>query len=647
MDAQQQKSIRVAVRVRPILPADGATGATLLQLDAGRPGEVFLANGGDKRAVRRYTFDQVFGPDTKQHELYERAGVPAMVAAAAAGYHATIFAYGQTGSGKTFTMEGYRYVTRGGSQGPAGGDARQPPVAPAADPSATPEEQLGIVPRAVRELFAAAARDTSRRFTIKCSFVQIYREQVYDLLNPATMEALPGVGRGGARGARRVGGVVGGPLRMRWSQQEEFYLENLFTPEVESAEEAIQAFQAGVANKVMASHRLNASSSRSHCLFTLHVSSAPADSPLELRSARLTLVDLAGSERAATTGATEGALRDESVAINKSLFTLRQVIAALTDAAAAAATAAAGGAGGGFSAPAPHVPYRDSKLTCLLKHSLGGSSLTLMLACLSPADRFLEENASTLDYAARARRITNQVAVNEDPRSRLIRELRAEVAFLRQQLEAAGLPHRSQLPTSLAASAPCASALPAGSITPPAVTPASAAPPSTKSVGTTGIPAGANHNDAPAAPGDEDEAAYANQLRATDVEVLVRSVIEASRVAVASSSALAGLRGAYTRACASLESLRTEHDALVAEDTRLRDRLAMLEALVADSVTGAYDLRGQRPAGRSSASSIDAQRGEGLPMAGGEPGWYTASAAALIELEELRRAAAVQAGPVA
>ncbi|KAG2449588.1 hypothetical protein HYH02_005121 [Chlamydomonas schloesseri] len=655
-DQGAARSIRVCVRVRPQLPSDGITGTELLQLD--HSNGVVLSSGSERRGGRRYAFDSVFGPQVTQDDLYMRAGVPEMVAAAAAGFHATVFAYGQTGSGKTYTMEGYRYVGAGGggaaaagtgtaaAAGSPAGKAGAARSVPHADFISTPESQLGIIPRAVRDLFAAVHKNQDRRFAIKCSFVQIYREQVYDLLNPASLS--PGQHqkqqqqRGGVAAAGAAA-AAGGPLKLRWSKAEEFYLENLFTPEVESAEEAMAVFQAGVANKVMSSHRLNAASSRSHCLFTLHVASCPAASPLELTASRLTLVDLAGSERAAHTGATEGALRDESVAINKSLFTLRQVITALTDAAAAAAAqAAADAAADGAQAPPPpmpHVPYRDSKLTCLLKHSLGGNSWTLMLACLSPANRFYEENASTLDYAARARKITNQVAVNEDPRSRLIRELRAEVAFLRQQLEAAGAAAATTgAGLGIGAGGATAAAGPAAAQRLTAAAGAGGAP-GARGAAASGAP-GAESGSAAGAAGvgglaaaGEDEEAVAKRLRTSDVEALVRSVIEASRVAVSSSTALAGLRTAYARASSALEALRAEHEALQAEDVRLRDRLALLESLV-----GASGPAGINIMGAGGAAGLGGGGGDGGAGGGGAAaGAYTASTAAFIELEELRR----------
>ncbi|GFR44637.1 hypothetical protein Agub_g5926, partial [Astrephomene gubernaculifera] len=436
-----------------------------------------------------------------------------------------------------------------------------------------------------------------------------------------------------------AGVAVSGPLRLRWSAAEEFYLENLFTPEVESADEAMRAFQAGVANKVMSSHRLNAASSRSHCLFTLHVSSCPAACPLEQRAAKLSLVDLAGSERAATTGATEGALRDESVAINKSLFTLRQVITALTDAAASSSTTPSSSSTAVQPPPAapPHIPYRDSKLTCLLKHSLGGPSLTLMLACLAPADRWLEENASTLEYAARARRIRNKVTVNEDPRSRLIRELRAEVAFLRRQLQVqaggaaeagaggAGLhfPSLPQLPLPPPLNLPFQRQAGAAA---PSATATSATLPSygTPTDMATSIPTPTTTSDNNN--GDDASSETAIRLRAAGLEALVGWALQASQVAVATSAALAELRAAYGRAAAAHDAVRVQYDSLAAEDAKLRDRVALLEALVAGGGGGGM----QRPMGHLG------EAGGGGSEAGGS-GLYTASTAALIELEELRR----------
>lgn len=131
-------------------------------------------------------------------------------------------------------------------------------------------------------------------------------------------------------------------------------------------------------------------------------------------------MDLAGSERIGQTG-TEGKLAKESIDINKSLFTLRQVISTLAD---------WGRQRNGNTFGAPHVPYRESKLTSILKQSIGGSSYCLMIACISPNSNFLEENISTLNYATKATLITNKPTKNVDPSSSLVDQLTKQVKDL-------------------------------------------------------------------------------------------------------------------------------------------------------------------------------------------------------------------------
>ena len=301
--------------------------------------------------------------------------------------------------------------------------------------AALEKKYFGVVPRAVRELFEKARARHGERCVIECSHVQIYMEQAYDLLDPRTLPPERGAAAGGGegradsapgaerrrQGERGRGGVPG--LRMRWTKGRDFHLEGLTRAACASADEALAHFQKGVRNKVMASHRMNLSSSRSHSLFTLEVRAPSPEDPEEAVRSKFTLVDLAGSERSAHTGQGSGAGLQESIFINKSLFTLRKVITALA-----------------VDRASKFVPYRDSKLTSLLKNSLGGSAVTVMIACLSPGDAHCDENLSSLEYASRAKHITNRVVVNEDAKTRLIRELRAAVAELKGRLSAAGLP---------------------------------------------------------------------------------------------------------------------------------------------------------------------------------------------------------------
>ena len=166
-------------------------------------------------------------------------------------------------------------------------------------------------------------------------------------------------------------------------------------------------FQYGLKNRINSAHKLNVQSSRSHSILTIKIESFNHSNPSHILCSKIELVDLAGSERIGQTG-TEGKSAKESIDINKSLFTLRQVISILAD------------ANKNKGKEKGYVPYRDSKLTSILKQSIGGNSYSLMIACINPNDNFLEENLSTLTYATKASYITNQPVVNDDPRSKLI-----------------------------------------------------------------------------------------------------------------------------------------------------------------------------------------------------------------------------------
>ena len=478
--SSQARSIRVVVRVRPLLEAEHEHTAAGLSADggsvslvnlAGAPGEGDVCGRpGDQQqqrtsTSRRFAFDRVFGTGSTQREVFEGSGAREMIHGCLDGFHATIFAYGQTGSGKTHTMDGIAYT----HAREYGGAVRAEPAAGAAAAAGGSAPRFtahgaGLTPRGIECLFAAirerrrggaGGAAPGRRFDVHCSYVQVYKEKVYDLLNPSAIAA----------GADGEGDGLGKGLRMRWSKREGFFLEDLYRVSCNEVGDALAALQTGASSKVMASHQLNMQSSRSHAIFTLYVTTheqqqgaggAAADGEQVVCSSKLSLVDLAGSERGSTIARNNARLFEESVSINKSLFTLRKVIQLLSKkdrAAGAAATPAT-----------THVPYRDSKLTSLLQESLGGRATALMIACLSSSDRYYEENLSTLEYASLAARITNRVVVNEDPRTRLIRELRQEVAFLRSQL------------TTVAAIRDAAPGAPAGPGPPPATTTTPATP---------------------------------------------------------------------------------------------------------------------------------------------------------------------------
>ncbi|ETV83108.1 hypothetical protein, variant [Aphanomyces astaci] len=393
-DFAMNSKIRVVVRVRPQLASEKTHSCATLQLD-----NQSVRLGVTER--KEFRFDHVLGPSASQKEVYDTTGVAQSIASVLEGYHATLFAYGQTGSGKTYTMEGFEYE-RIASSRPSERAHTKAKIDVSSD-------RLGIVPRVILELFAAlktAAVVKNKAYQVKSSFVQIYNEQILDLFNPSSKRC----------------------LKLRWAAESEFFVEDLSLVDSATGQEMLVKFTEGVKQKIMASTNMNAASSRSHCIYTIYVESIDLENPALVTTTKLCLVDLAGSERVVKTGAT-GVTLQEAIGINKSLFVLRQVIQILSDEANNAPNAAK-----------PHVPYRDSKLTSLLKHSLGGNSITVMVVCLSPSDLCYEENLSTLQYAARAQQISNTPVKNAGEAHKvLVQQLRDTIRSLQSQLTEAHL----------------------------------------------------------------------------------------------------------------------------------------------------------------------------------------------------------------
>lgn len=191
-----------------------------------------------------FKFDKVFGTDATQEDVFDGARISQLVSRVVDGYHATIFAYGQTGSGKTFTMEGYDYKNKK--------DGRIKSKSPVIKDN----ENVGITQRAVRDLFQQIKMRKEKNGTstsIFVSFLQIYSEKVFDLLNLNNLNP-----KKNTKG-----------LRIRWNKKDQFLVENLFIFECSTEEEVMELFHFGLKNKIVASHNLNNASSRSHAIFTI------------------------------------------------------------------------------------------------------------------------------------------------------------------------------------------------------------------------------------------------------------------------------------------------------------------------------------------------------------------------------------------
>ncbi|MCI4381778.1 hypothetical protein PGIGA_G00255830 [Pangasianodon gigas] len=397
---QDESSVRVALRIRPQLAREKIEGCHICTFVT--PAEPQVILGKDKA----FTFDYVFDMDTNQDNIYSNC-TEKLIEGCFEGYNATIFAYGQTGSGKTYTMG-------------TGFDV------------SIPEDELGIIPRAVSHLFKGieqrqqAAKEEGRpvpEFKINAQFLELYNEEVLDLFDSTRdMESRKQKSH----------------IKIHEDASGGIYTVGVTTRTVSSEAEMMQCLKLGALSRTTASTQMNVQSSRSHAIFTIHLCQVrmctPSDNnanetdnrladgssdmdEFETLTAKFHFVDLAGSERLKRTGAT-GERAKEGISINCGLLALGNVISALGD----------------RSKRSTHVPYRDSKLTRLLQDSLGGNSQTVMIACISPSDRDFMETLNTLKYANRARNIKNKLVVNQDKASQQISALRTEIARLQMEL---------------------------------------------------------------------------------------------------------------------------------------------------------------------------------------------------------------------
>ncbi|XP_074616503.1 kinesin-like protein KIF15 isoform X3 [Acropora palmata] len=375
-------NIRVYVRVRP--PSKH------LETDVDRTPCLEVTSGNtvvlySKPDAKNFSFDHVADINTTQEEVFGAVGKK-IVEGCVTGYNGTIFAYGQTGSGKTFTM-----------LGPAEGE----------EESFT-HQLRGVIPRAFEYLFSLINREQEKHgdhveFLCRCSFLEIYNEQIFDLLDPASIG-----------------------LSLREDIKKGVFVDGLLERDVGSARDAYRVLNSGWLNRRVASTSMNRESSRSHAVFTVTLESKERKAGMaSIKVSRLHLVDLAGSERQKDTHA-EGVRLKEASSINKSLSALGNVIMALVDI---------------THGKNRHVHYRDSKLTFLLRDSLGGNAKTYLIANVHPSAKCFGETLSTLNFAKRAKMIKNKAVVNEDATGS-ITALQAEIRRLRDELEKArvGIP---------------------------------------------------------------------------------------------------------------------------------------------------------------------------------------------------------------
>ncbi|RKP05587.1 P-loop containing nucleoside triphosphate hydrolase protein [Thamnocephalis sphaerospora] len=424
-------SVKVAVRTRPLndleLQQRGGS-IEVLSLDHQRRTVTVVPE------ARSFAYDHVFGPQSSQVDVYEELVVP-LLDKFFDGYNATVLAYGQTSSGKTHTMgtgNAYDYGN----------------------------DDVGIIPRAIFEtfdrIFHAQQARSNTRFQVRVSFLEIYNEELIDLLAEAGMRT---------------------QVQIREDPRGNIYWTGVREVLVSSPDDVMRQLEWGSQQRQVGQTDMNEKSSRSHAIFSVSLrqdknagdaagnsrlavprAGTPsgvqsrigrrASSPLgphrraatedsnsgsgewTVVSSKFHFVDLAGSERLKRTNAI-GNRAKEGISINAGLSALGNVISALGDP----------------TKKGMHVPYRDSKLTRLLQDSLGGNSQTLMIACVSPAGSNMSETLNTLKYANRARNIKNAANKNEEM-SNDVNWLQQQVIKLRNEVKAMRERGGASLPNS-------------------------------------------------------------------------------------------------------------------------------------------------------------------------------------------------------
>ncbi|XP_015765031.1 PREDICTED: kinesin-II 95 kDa subunit-like [Acropora digitifera] len=355
------ESVKVVVRCRPMNEKEIAQGhQRIIEMNV-KKGTIEITNPSKKEEVpRMFTYDSVYDWNSKQIELYDET-FRQLVDSVLEGYNGTIFAYGQTGTGKTFTMEGVR----------------------------TDPVLRGVIPNSFEHIFTHIARTQNQQYLVRSSYLEIYQEDIRDLLSKDQSKR----------------------LELKERPDTGVYVKDLQSFVCKSVKEIEHVMNVGNQNRAVGATNMNEHSSRSHAIFiiTIECSEPGSDGESHIRVGKLNMVDLAGSERQSKTGATGERLK-EATKINLSLSALGNVISALVD------------------GKSTHVPYRDSKLTRLLQDSLGGNARTVMVANIGPASYNFEETITTLRYANRAKNIKNKPKINEDPKDALLREFQDEIA---------------------------------------------------------------------------------------------------------------------------------------------------------------------------------------------------------------------------
>lgn len=371
----KDERVNVCVRVRPMSETELSEGfSEVVDCDLDNPGTIEITRSlraNDARKKETFSFDTVLPSSAGQAAMYNLIGRP-VFDRLTDGYNSCVIAFGATGCGKSHTIFGTN-------------------------------QDRGLLPRISETIFQNWNMEAGQQMLVKVSYLELYNEKARDLLKPED----PDNGKAAS-------------LEVREHPKAGIFVEGLTRSVASNAEEVLRLVDFGHKIRVVGSTNMNAHSSRSHAIVTLHLEVLDSNGASGHRQmvchSQLHAVDLAGSERLFMVG-NDSLRRRESMQINKSLLALGQMISKLSK-----------------GVEGSHIPYRNSKLTFLLADSLMGNCKTAVIACISPSSSYQQLTDSTLRFASSVKEIKTKPVQNQEPAGDLVQTLRNEVAMIRKRL---------------------------------------------------------------------------------------------------------------------------------------------------------------------------------------------------------------------
>lgn len=388
----ENENIQVVVRCRARNAKETSTKSAVVVHVADELGDEVVLNPSDETGVsaqlnsKKYVFDKVFGPMADQSSLFANVASP-LFDEFLKGYNCTLLVYGMTSTGKTYTMSGDNSIVNGQLS-----------------------ERAGIIPRMLIRLFEVLQDSNGvvhEDYMVKCSFVELYNEELKDLLSEDPKKKI--------RIFDQKQSMTNEPTLGQMNKST-IHIQNLEEVILRNANHGLKVLESGLKIRQVAATKMNDFSSRSHTIFTLNLFKKDQQSGELFRISKMNLVDLAGSENISRSGALNQRAK-EAGSINQSLLTLGRVISLLVE------------------KNNQHIPYRESKLTRLLQDSLGGHTKTCLIATISPAKINYDETLSTLEYANKAKSIQNKPQIGSTlSKDVLLRELSVELSKTKADL---------------------------------------------------------------------------------------------------------------------------------------------------------------------------------------------------------------------